>query len=423
MRADRRVLIAGGGIGGLTTALCLAEAGWRVSVFEQAEKFGEAGAGIQLSPNATRVLHHLGLASALAEAAFLPQAIEFRSWQSAKLINSIPLGETVLKRYGFPYYHMHRGDLLDVLTAAAEQRPNIRLHSAAPVESFQQKTTGRSVKDPPSKEYSERIRLSVAGDLHYGDTLVGADGIHSGVRAALFGDEQATFTGNIAWRTLVPVELVPRGLQKPVGTVWWGPGGHVVCYFVRGGALLNCVFAFGKAGWELESWTERGEYEELKSDFAGWHPDIQAIIDHADRSSLYKWALYDRPPMPQWSRGAVTLLGDACHPTLPFQAQGAAMAIEDAAVLANCLANNGDIEAALQRYSRLRQGRTAAVQMGSRRNARVFHLGGVQAWLRNRVAGWVGHRTLHNLFAYDALSIETEPLPAHAKSKKRGKLR
>ncbi len=422
MVPEREILIAGGGIGGLTAALCLAGAGLRVSVFERAREFGEIGAGIQLSPNCTRVLHHLGLAAALGEHAFLPQATEFRSWKTARLINSIPLGETVRKRYGFPYYHMHRGDLLRVLVAAVRRCPNIVLHLAAPVEGISQVVDGcpsrfsfptdtaapvatRSPEPVSGARDAGRVCLRVAGRSRFGDALVGADGIHSRVRLALFDAERAAFTGNVAWRALVPAERVPRDLQKPVGTVWWGPGGHVVCYFVRGGALLNCVCVVEKTGWEVESWTERGDQDELKNDFAGWHPSIQVLIDNADRDSLYKWALHDRPPLPCWSSGAVTLLGDACHPTLPFQAQGAAMAIEDAAVLANCLSTNADIGTALQRYEALRRDRTAAVQIGSRRNARVFHLRGTKAWLRNRVARRVGHRVMHNLFAYDAVSM------------------
>ena len=467
--AALNVLIAGAGIGGLTAALCLARAGMRVAVFEQSREFGEIGAGIQLSPNGTRVLHHIGLASELAERAVSPLATEFRSWKTAETINSIPLGKTVLERYGFPYYHLHRDDLLGVLATAARRCPGIELHAGAPVEGFRQADTSEVLKSngdaassasqgsptspandarspkeatrlPPVSEKSltqgaigpqpsqekapqhtesrrsgvaertvarhlRRVELDVAGRTHHGDALVGADGIHSQVRRALVGDGRATFTGNIAWRALVPAERVPEGLRNPVGTVWWGPGSHVVCYFVRGGALLNCVFVTEKRGWEVESWTERGEHEELKSDFAGWHPDIQTIIDNADRGSLFKWALHDRPPMRNWGRGVVTLLGDACHPTLPFQAQGAAMAIEDAAVLANCLSCNDDIETALQRYETLRRQRTAAVQRGSRRNARIFHLRGARAWFRNRAAKRAGQHIMHNLFAYDALSV------------------
>ncbi|MCY3811525.1 MAG: FAD-dependent monooxygenase [Gammaproteobacteria bacterium] len=384
------VLIAGGGIGGLSAALSLAQSGFEVEVFEQAPEFGEVGAGIQLSPNATRVLHHLGLAEALEACAFLPEGTEFRSWRTGRLISNSPLGESARASYGFPYYHVHRGDLLAVLVAAARTVPRISLHTCARVDRFEQDANG--------------VHVTVAGVQHAGDALIGGDGIHSAVRAGLFGPEAATFTGNVAWRALVPVARLPDGLIAPAATVWWGPGGHFVCYYVRRGALVNCVCVREKQGWEVESWTERGEYTELKDDFAGWNDTVQALIDNADPDALYKWALHDRPPMRQWGRGAVTLLGDACHPTLPFMAQGAAMAIEDGAVLAACLRRSSDVPAALSRYENLRKGRTAGIQRGSRRNARAFHMRGVQAWLRNRAVRRAGARAMASLFEYDALT-------------------
>ena len=387
--ANGRVLIAGGGIGGLTTALCLAEAGFEVTLFEQSAEFGEVGAGIQLSPNCTRVLHRLGLEPALAACAFLPEGLEFRAWKSGKAIGSVVLGQTARNRYGFPYYNIHRSDLLRVLVeAAAERGSAIELRTGSAVTGFEQ---------------DARVSAAVGGTTYEGDALIGADGIHSAVRAQLFGDDAPRFTGNVAWRALVPAERLPRGLVRPMATAWWGPHRHFVHYYLRSGTLVNCVCVVEKTGWEVESWTERGEFEELKSDFAGWHEDIQALIDNVDRNSLYKWALHDRAPMARWGEGAVTLLGDACHPTLPFMAQGAAMAIEDAAVLAGCLAAADSVPAGLRRYEDLRRSRTARVQSGSRRNARTFHLTGVKAWLRNLAASPVGRRTTDELFRYDAV--------------------
>ena len=386
--ANGRVLIAGGGIGGLTAALCLAEAGFEVSLFEQSAEFGEVGAGIQLSPNCTRVLHHLGLEPALASCAFLPEGMEFRAWKSGKVIGSWVLGQAVRDRYGFPYWNIHRSDLLRVLVDAAELTPAIELNKGSAVTGFEQEG---------------RVRTVVDGAVYEGDVLIGADGIHSAVRAQLFGGDAPQFTGNVAWRALVPTARLPRGLVRPVATAWWGPHKHFVHYYLRSGALVNCVCVVEKTGWEIESWTERGEFEELKSDFAGWHEDVHALIDNVDRDSLYKWALHDRAPMARWGQGAVTLLGDACHPTLPFMAQGAAMAIEDAAVLAGCLAAADSVPAGLRRYEDLRRQRTAGVQNGSRRNAKLFHLTGVKAWLRNRATRHVAERTTDGLFRYDAL--------------------
>ena len=389
-----RALIAGGGIGGLTAALCLARVGFEVSVFEQALEFGEIGAGLQISPNGSRVLHHLGLAPELGALAFLPAGLEFRSWRSGKVLSSSVLGDSLVAAYGFPYYHIHRGDLLRLLLEAARRETRIELHTGARVDGFAQNDEG--------------LCVSVAGGagdaLHRGAVLVGADGIHSQVREGLFGPQTPRFTGNVAWRALVPAERLPKGMVRPVGSAWWGPGRHFVHYFVRGGALVNCVAVVEKTGWEVESWTEPGEHAELREDFAGWHEEIQALIDGMERGSLYKWALHDRPPMPCWSQGAVTLLGDACHPMLPFMAQGAATAIEDAAVLAACLADGAAPAAGLKRYEGLRRDRTALIQAHARRNAQLFHLAGPGAWLRNLMVRLAGGRLMDRLFRYDALT-------------------
>lgn len=386
-----KVLISGGGIGGVTAALCLANKGFEVMVFEQASEFGEVGAGIQLSPNCTRVLHHLGLEPALRACAFLPQGTQFRNWRTGKVISESKLGGEVVERYGVPYYHIHRGDLLGLLVQASDASPNITLHTSARVTGFSDDDGG--------------VQISLEGRQHEGDLLVGADGIRSVIRAGLWGQQKPQFTGNIAWRALVPVERVPKGLVRPMSTAWWGPGKHFVHYYIRGGDLINCVCVVQKDGWEVESWTEHGDYTELKADFAGWHSDIQQLIDNADKDSLYKWALYDRAPMSAWGKGRVTLLGDACHPTLPFMAQGAAMAIEDGAVLAGSLQQGKDIVQSLKRYEDLRRERTAGIQKGSRRNAYVFHLSGVKAWLRNRAVRTAGAGVMDALFSYNALEV------------------
>ena len=384
-----KILISGGGIGGITAALCLAKEGHEVEVLEQAEQFAEIGAGIQLSPNCSRVLHHVGLEDALQERAFLPQGTQFRSWKSGKVISESTLGRQAEERYGSPYYHMHRGDLLGVLVEAAENQPKITLHTASQILDCEQDNE-RTTAITDRKEYA-------------GDILIGADGIHSVIRGKLWGDEKPRFTGNVAWRALVPVDQLPENLIAPMSTAWWGPHKHFVHYYVRGGTLVNCVCVVEKTGWEVESWTTPGDYDELKADFKGWHSDIQTLIDTANRDTLFKWALFDRPPMNRWGKGRITLLGDACHPTLPFMAQGAAMAIEDAAVLAACLNKDGNVEANLLAYENLRKKRTAGIQNGSRRNAKVFHLSGIAAWMRNRAASKARGRVMEDLFSYNAL--------------------
>jgi len=385
--SDLKFLVVGGGIGGLTVALCLAQKGHKVQVFEQAAEFGEAGAGIQLSPNCTRVLHYLDLEQALRAAAFLPEATQIRQWQTGKIISETPLGSEAIARYGMPYYHIHRGDLLKVLVTAAQQHASITLSTSAIVGSFEQS--------------QERVTLQVDGSVHHGDALIGADGIHSVVRTGLWGEQKPRFTGNVAWRALVPVGRLPSGLIKPMSTVWWGPGKHFVHYYVRSGELVNCVCVTEKSGWEVESWTEPGNKEELTAEFSGWHPDIKQLIENVDQGSLFKWALFDRAPMKRWGSGRVTLLGDACHPTLPFMAQGAAMAIEDAAALAICVENN--LPRGLRRYEDQRRDRTARVQQSSRRNAKVFHLSGMNAWLRDRAAGVASKNAMDSLYRYNVL--------------------
>ena len=371
-------------------------------VFEAAPEFGEIGAGIQLSPNCNRVLHRLGLADALEAVAFLPASAQMRDWSSGETIVEAELGDGVRRRYGYPYYHIHRADLIGALAEAARAEPRIALHTDAEVHGIEQSAGG--------------VSLSAGGRRYRGRALIGADGIHSAVRAFLFGPEAPAFTGTVAWRGLVPADRLPEGFVRPVSSNWLGPGGHVVHYYVRSGRLVNCVCVFEKEGWERESWTERGDIEELKADFAGWHDGVRRLIGAMDPDACYKWALFDRPPMAEWGKGRVTLLGDACHATLPFMAQGAAMAIEDGAVLAECLAAGGDMPASLKRYEDLRRARTARIQTGSRRNAVLYHMRGAAAAERNRTLGASRSRTLDWLYRYDAFDLEAAAAAAEAKT-------
>lgn len=389
--------MVGGGIGGLTAALCLARAGHRVQVFEQADESVAAGAGIQLSPNASHVLHQLGLQDALMAKGFLPRATQIRSWRSGRVISETALGDSVVERYGAPYYHIHRGDLIKTLESAVLAEANIDLRLSSAMSSFTQSADG--------------VRLVAGGQEHQVDLLIGADGIHSSVRACLWGDQQADFTGNVAWRMLVPVSRLPDGLIAPNATVWWGPGKHFVHYLVNGGDYVNCVCVVEKAGWQAESWIEAGSMSELQADFAGWHDSIQQLLDQSDDGTVFKWGLFDRAPMQTWGINRVSLLGDACHPTLPFMAQGAAMAIEDAIILSNCLSVTSDVIAALQNYEDLRKARTAGVQRGSRRNASIFHLSGLKAWVRDRAAARAGAHSMDRLYRYDPLTVGLDATP------------
>lgn len=387
------ILVAGGGIGGITAALCLARVGFEVVVFEKAAEFVETGAGIQISPNASRVLLELGLEPGLRAVASQPDAIEFRHWRSGKVIAATALGQTARNAYGFPYYQIHRGDLRQLLVEAAEREPRIALRTGAEVRRLER--TRRGV----------RVLVRENGDEigHEGSALVGADGIRSTVRDALFGEAKPVFTGQVAWRALVHAERLPQGPAPRMSAVWWGPRKHFVSYPVRGGALVNCVCVVERAGWEVESWTEPGAHAELAADFADWHADVQTRIENMAHDALYKWAIFHRPPAPRWSKGAATLLGDAAHPLPPFLAQGAAMAIEDAAVLAACLTHAGDVAGRLAHYESARRARATLVHRLSRRNAKVFHLAGVAAWLRDRAAGPMAAATMARVFGYDAV--------------------
>jgi salicylate hydroxylase len=350
------VAVVGGGIGGLTAALALLRAGLDVHVYEQAQELREVGAGIQIGPNASRILHGLGLADRLDAAAVRPAVWRQRRWDDGRTLLQAALGDAVVEAFGFPYYQIHRSDLLAALLGALPQE---RIHA------------GRRLVSITAEE--DRV---VAGFEDGGrvaaDALVGADGIHSTVRSWLFGPEQPRFTGCVAYRGLIPAERVAE-LELPLeAQSWIGPGRHFVHYYVRNRRLLNFVAALGDATWTRESWTDRGDVAELRAAFEGWHPDVRAILERVGET--FVWALFDRPPLERWSAGRVTLLGDACHPMLPFMAQGAAQAIEDAATLAACLAGAADVPAALRRYESLRLPRTTKIQALSAQNQERFHL-------------------------------------------------
>ena len=356
-----KALIAGAGIGGLAAALSLNEAGFEVEIYERARRLDEVGAGVQVSPNGARVLHALGLAPALERVAFRPQAVELRLYRSGFTVSRTPLGAEIERRYGFPYYHLHRADLHGVLEAAVRERCG---ENAIQL--------GREVEDVEQGAAGVEL-VFTDGERAGGDVAIGADGIHSRVRAALLGPENPQFTGHVAWRGLVPAERLRGAALRPVVTSWMAPHSHAVTYFVRRGELVNFVGVTEHQDWRGESWTEGGDKADLLRDFAHWHPSVRAIVQAIDEP--YRWALFVRRPLPKWSEGRITLLGDACHPMLPYMAQGAVMAIEDGCVLARCLkARPGDISAALKTYEETRLQRTAKVQAGARAAGARFHL-------------------------------------------------
>jgi len=353
MAADK-VIIVGGGIGGLSAALALLRRGLDVEVYEQSDQLKEVGAGIQLGANGTRVLYALGLEQALAEVRVLPVARELRHWSTGETWNWFELGETSTRRFGTPHLMLHRGDLQSaLLNAVRSLKPDaIALNK-------------KCVGVGQTAETAE-IRFE-DGASAKAAFVIGADGIHSTVRAVLFGASKAEFTGCVAWRGLIPMEHLPEHLRRIVGTTWLGPRGFVLHYPVRRGELMNVISIVERDDWQIESWVVEGTTRELANDFAGWHADVQSMIDAID--TPYKWALMVRGPMDEWSRGRITLLGDACHPTLPFLGQGAVMAIEDAYILAACLEKYfADPSTALSRYEDIRRDRTANVVRKAQEN-------------------------------------------------------
>jgi salicylate hydroxylase len=353
------VIIAGAGLGGLGATLALLKAGIDVDVYEQAPALREVGAGVQVSANGTRVLYALGLGEALLEIAWQPKGKELRLWNTGETWPMFDLGTESIERYGFPYLTFHRADLHEVLASAVKRAKADAVHLGAKAVGCEQDGAGATLL----LEDGRRIR---------GDVLIGADGVHSVIRQALFGPDQPKFTGCIAWRGVIPRERLPEHLLRPAGTNWVGPGGHIVHYFLRRGALLNFVGIREGSDWTIESWITPGTTEECLADFVGWHKDIQTLIGNIE--TPYKWALKVREPMPKWTVGRITLLGDACHSTLPFMAQGAVMAIEDGYILTRCLKDYGaDLERALTRYEAARRERTGRVVHGSAGMTEQFH--------------------------------------------------
>ena len=352
-----KILIAGGGIGGITLALALRQRGIDALLFEQAKAFTQVGAGIQLSANATRVLRTLGLGDALARVAVYPEGRDYRAWDDGDRLYWTPLGERAEAHFGAPYYHAHRADLLDVLLGGLADT-GFRLN--AHVDRFEQDAHG--------------VTITLGdGSTATGDVLVGADGIHSTVRAQLFGPELPRYTGNVAWRGLVPADRVAHLDLGRVTGVWMGPNRSIVQYYVSAGRTFNWIGISRSEQPARESWLAEGRIEDALAEYTGWHDTIRTIIAATPR--VLRQALYDREPLPDWRVGRVVLLGDAAHPMMPFYAQGAAQSIEDAYVLAGCIADSPpDPVAALERYVLLRQPRTAWMQGLSRHEEELYQM-------------------------------------------------
>jgi salicylate hydroxylase/6-hydroxynicotinate 3-monooxygenase len=380
MPAKPSFAIIGAGIGGLALAGFLSRAGVKVTIYEQAKEFQRIGAGIQMSPNAMRVLRALGLEAQLRRTAFQTPSWTHRVWDSGEYLGELAFGAQAEKRYGAPYLLMHRGDL------------HAALFSAVPAEliAFDRKLAGLDRSGA-----GVRLRFT-DGSTETADALIGADGVHSIVREILLGPEKPKFTGRVAHRTTFASALM-GDFSLDTCTKWWGPDRHIVIYPVRAGREETYfVTSVPDPDWDVESWSARGDMDEVIAAFAGFHNDVQRVLTACPQ--VNKWALFERDPLTHWGDGPIVLLGDACHPMTPYMAQGAASALEDAAVLARCIEAADDPSEAFRRFQAARLERTARLQLTSRENK----------WgTQGGDPGWV--------YGYDALSApiaDTAATPA-----------
>jgi salicylate hydroxylase len=358
---DLRVIIVGGGIGGLTTALAMLRAGVRVTVYEQSPVLAEVGAGLTITPNASHGLYWLGLKDYLERVGHTPEWQAVRHWKDGRVLVEIPRGrERMMRLYGAGYYFIHRADIHDALAAAvrAIDPEAIRLdHRCVGFD-----------------DRGDRVAVRFAdGTQAEGDLLIGADGVKSVVRDALFGTDSPRFTGYIAWRGLVPIERLSGEEFEPTGCLFIGPGHMVARYLIRDGREVNYVAVAERSGWEEEGWAIPSEVSEVLAEFDGWNSHVRRILAATPPERCFKWALHDRNPLSNWSIGRVTLLGDAAHGTLPFLGQGAAMGIEDGVVLARALTASSSPEEALRRYEAARKMRGNFIVLSSREIVKRFH--------------------------------------------------
>ena len=390
---ELKIVIVGAGIAGLTAARALQAFGFRPQVFEQATELGEVGAGLTISSNATHVLNAIGLADTLPVIGLRPDQGGVKHWRTGETMIEIMRGDEMLQRYGAAYYQVHRADLHDALAAQAR------------------------AADPASLQLGQRFRSMVArggrttltfesGVTVDADVVIGADGSRSAVRRALFGALEPRFTGFIAYRGLVARSALPTdaerpSLLRPSSCISIGPGHTFARYLIRGGNTVNFVGLAERDDWREEGWSIRSSVEELLREYAGWYEDLQIIIRAAPPDQLFKWALFDRDPLPTWTQGSTTLIGDAAHPMLPFLGQGAAMGIEDGMVLARAFAEADSIDSALARYEAARLERTTFVLEKSREAGHSYHSANPDTY---RGANHLSAESL-GLMAYNATTV------------------
>ena len=375
------IAIVGGGIGGLAAAVLLSHSGHRVRVYEQATRFARVGAGIQMTPNAMKVLRRIGVETGLRKTAFQSPLGISREWDSGVITNELKIGGEIEARYGAPYLFMHRADL------------HAAIYATAPAGIV---TLGRKLAALDVGAQHTSLVFEDGGHVT-ADVVIGADGVHSLIRETMLGAEQPHFTGRVAYRTPFPAALMGDTRITPVRTTWWGPDRHMVVYYVTANhdEVYFVTSQPEDAGWVTpESWSAKGDLNVLRKAYAGFHPEVQAVLRACP--DVHKWALLERDPLPRWTEGPVALLGDACHPMTPYMAQGAASALEDAAVLSRCLdgVERDAVASALRRYEATRKPRASEIQGSSRKNT----------WMRNTTdPTWV--------YGYDAWTTPLADAP------------
>lgn len=359
---NMKIAIVGAGIAGLTAARALQTFGFRPVVYEQAPVLGEVGAGLTVSPNATHVLNAIGLDGVLERIGMRPNRGGVKHWQTGELMVEISRGNEMLEKYGAAYFQVHRADLHQALTNAVLASDPQAIH------------VGHACKGLIEESGGVTLHFE-NGATAKADVVLGADGVRSRVRAQLFGAGEARFTGYMAYRGLVPIGALPSGVIDPTSCLSTGPGRSFTRYLVRGGELVNFVGLTERDDWREEGWSIRAKVKEMLDEYAGWYEGVRSIIAATPPDGLFKWALFDREPLAEWTRGRVTLIGDAAHPMLPFLGQGAAMGIEDGMVIARAFAAADSIDAALRRYVEARLPRANWVMLESRKTALNYHSG------------------------------------------------
>jgi len=391
-----KIIISGAGIAGLSTALCLLKSGHQVTVLEQAKSFSQIGAGLQCGASAQRVLSYLGLQDSLLEIANRPDHIGFLDYKNANRLMTIPLGTDYQTRYGQPYLNIHRAELHQLLFGAVQKQSPNCIQLDQQVTKFEQ-------------DREQVIVQTSSGNYDQGELLVGADGVHSQIKSLILPSEQKRFSGNAAWRVLIPSKNLPKHLLDKQVRNFVGPKKHIVSYLINRGQYLNFVGVTPSNSPTDTSWTTESSWLTLQNDFHSWHPDVQTMIQAAEHSQVYRWNLYDQTPTSKWHSGRVVLVGDAAHAALPFMAAGATLAIEDARVLQRCIDRISQIDNALLSYTKTRYKRTRAVQKRSRAVGGIYHMR--SAPLRRFVFASLSQRAskLSDFLAdYDANTIALE---------------